>query len=167
MTTITLRDVTQADLPIFFQQQLDPEANAMAAFTARHPGDRRAFREHWARVLADRCITVRTVLADGKVAGYVLTHSWFGNPEVSYWLGNEYWGKGIATEALRQLLRLVTVRPLYGRAAKDNVASIRVLEKCGFAHVGEDRAFANGRGAEIEEVILVLRGENDQSRGCL
>jgi len=153
---ISLRDVTAEDLRIFFRQQLDPEANEMAAFTARDPSDRKAFRAHWAKVRADQTITLRTVLAGGRVAGYVLTHSWFGDPEVSYWLGKEFWGRGIATRALQQLLRLVAVRPLYARAAKDNIASIRVLEKCGFVRTGEDRAFANAHGTEIDEVILTL-----------
>ena len=43
------------------------------------------------------------------------------------------------------------------RVAKDNVPSIRVLERCGFEVVGEERGFANGRGAEIDELVLELR----------
>ena len=42
--TVTLRDVTEADLPIFYEQQLDPEATQMAAFPSR---DRDAFMAHW------------------------------------------------------------------------------------------------------------------------
>jgi hypothetical protein len=30
------------------------------------------------------------------------------------------------------------------------------MEKCGFVQVGEDKGFANGRGAEVEEVIMRL-----------
>ena len=47
-------------------------------------------------------------------------------------------------------------RPIYGRAAKDNVASIRVMENCGFRISGYDKGFANARGEEIEEAILEL-----------
>ena len=50
-------------------------------------------------------------------------------------------------------------RPLYARAAADNIASIRVLEKCGFVLIGRDRGFANARGAEIEEVVLELSAD--------
>jgi RimJ/RimL family protein N-acetyltransferase len=75
---------------------------------------------------------------------------------VSYWLGKEYWGKGIATEALGLFLGIIEERPLYARAAKDNAASIRVLEKCGFVISGCERGFANARGEEIDEVVLVL-----------
>ncbi|MGY3201486.1 GNAT family N-acetyltransferase [Streptomyces sp. TE5632] len=44
------------------------------------------------------------------------------------------------------------------RAAADNTGSVRVLEKCGFEVVGEDRGFANARGAEIDELVLRLDG---------
>jgi RimJ/RimL family protein N-acetyltransferase len=70
---VLLRDVLEDDLHAFFRQQLDPDANTMAAFTA-----------------------------------------------------------------------------------KDNIVSIRVLEKCGFVVSGHDRGFANVRGEEIDELILKL-----------
>jgi len=41
--------------------------------------------------------------------------------------------------------------------AKDNIASVRVLEKCGFVISGYDQGFANARGEEIEEVIMILK----------
>jgi RimJ/RimL family protein N-acetyltransferase len=44
-----------------------------------------------------------------------------------------------------------------GRAARDNIASIRVLEKCGFILFGYGKGFAHGRGVEVEEVLLELR----------
>jgi len=162
-TEIQLRDVTEEDLPIFFAQQLDPDANRMAAFTAKDPADRAAFTAHWAKILGDAGITIKTILFAGQVAGHVLSHGWFGEPEISFWLGREYWGRGLATKALSAFLGCVKTRPLYARAAKDNLASLRVLEKCGFTVCGQDRGFANARGKEIEEVILVL--EPDEREG--
>lgn len=153
---ILLRDVIESDLPLFFEHQLDRDANYMAAFTAKNAADRDAFDAHWARILADETGTIQTILYEGQVAGYILTHGWFGQPEISYWLGKEYWGQGIATRALDAFLAQITTRPLYARAAKDNIASLRVLEKCDFTIVGEGLGFANARGQEIEEFILVL-----------
>src|SRR6188768_3387107 len=131
---VQLRDVTEADLPIFFEQQLDPDANRMAAFTARDPADRDAFMAHWHRILSDSTTMNKTVLYDGQVAGSVASYvdPGLGEPEVTYWIGKEYWGKGVATRALSALLDVQTTRPIYGRAARDNVGSIRVMEKCGF-----------------------------------
>lgn len=153
---IVLRDVTDDDLPIFFEQQRDPDANYMAAFTSRDPTDRDAFMAHWARIRADQTIINRTVVCDGQVAGSVASFGDFGQLEVTYWLGREFWGRGIATQALTAFLAYQTTRPIYARAAKDNAASLRVLQKCGFVITGEDKGFANARGQEIEEYLLTL-----------
>jgi RimJ/RimL family protein N-acetyltransferase len=53
----------------------------------------------------------------------------------------------------------VQERPLYAGAAKDNIASLRVLQKCGFTLCGEGREFSNARGMEIEEYLLVLQAD--------
>jgi RimJ/RimL family protein N-acetyltransferase len=152
---ITLREVAPGDLPVFFRQQLNPEAIFMAAFTAKDPADEAAFAAHWRRIMADPAVVIRAVLADEQVAGYVTSYEEGGRTEVSYWLGREFWGRGIASAALQAFLAgAQPTRPIYARAAKDNPASLRVLEKCGFAVVGEDRGFANARGAEIEEFVL-------------
>jgi RimJ/RimL family protein N-acetyltransferase len=153
---ILLRDVIEADLPVFFEQQLDPEANYMAAFTRKDAADKDAFMLHWARILGDEDIFIKTILYEGQVAGSVLSYVQMGDREVSYWIGKEYWGNGIATRALSELLGHIPMRPLYARAAKDNLASLRVLQKCGFKIIGEDKGFANARHAEIEEYILEL-----------
>ncbi|MRS04229.1 N-acetyltransferase [bacterium] len=154
---IRLRPINPADLNIFFEQQLDLQANIMAAFTSKNVSDRAAFDAKWAKILADPAISIRTVLAGSQVAGYVLHHSWFGDPEITYWLGREFWGRGIATQALRSFLEQEKLRPLYGRVAADNIASRRVMEKCGFVLIGEDKGFSNARGQEVDELILVIR----------
>ena len=153
---VLLRDVTESDLPTFFEQQRDPAANFMAAFTAKDPSDRDAFTAHWTKILGDDNTTIKTILFEGHVAGHIAKFERFGKPEVTYWIAKEFWGKGLATKALSEFLGDMKARPLYARAAKDNVASLRVLEKCGFAISGYDKAFANARGEEVEEAILKL-----------
>ncbi len=150
---VLLRDVTEADLPIFYEHQLDPDATRMAAFPAR---DRPAFTAHWAMILADDTITKKTIVYNGHVAGNIVSFEQAGDREVGYWLGKEYWGKGIATQALSQFLAHVTTRPLYAHAAKHNIGSIRVLEKCGFTRIGEDDVFAVVDGERIEGFIFKL-----------
>jgi RimJ/RimL family protein N-acetyltransferase len=129
----------------------------MAAFTAKDSTDRVAFDTHRVKVLADPGITIRTILVDGQVAGSVLCHPWGGEPELSYWLGREFWGRGIATKALELFLDVVRVRPLFARVAKDNTASIRVLEKNGFTPSGEGKWFSYARGLEIDELVWVQK----------
>lgn len=121
---VVLRNVQESDLPIFFEHQLDSSANYMTAFTAKDPADKAAFTAHWNKILADENITLKTILYDGEVAGHVLNFERFGQPEVSYWIGKNFWGRGIATKALSEFLSQVDIRPLYARAAKDNIASL-------------------------------------------
>jgi RimJ/RimL family protein N-acetyltransferase len=156
---IVLRDLSEKDLVAIFEHQLDPAANDMAAFGAKDPSDRSAFTEKWTKILCEDTITKQAISCDGEVVGCVMAFlaPWSQQLEVSYWLGRRFWGRGIATTALEELLKIVSTRPIYARAAKDNVASIRVLEKCGFAITGIGRCYATSREEEIEEVILELR----------
>ncbi len=153
---VQLRPVRDEDLPIFFEQERDAEAVQMAAFTHPDPNDRAAFDAHWAKIRGLAGVLNRTIEAGGVVVGHVASYEQDGLPEVTYWIGREYWGRGLATAALRALLQEDTRRPMYGHAAKDNLASQRVMEKCGFRVTGEGRYFAHARGAEIDEVALVL-----------
>ncbi|OIJ86619.1 GNAT family N-acetyltransferase [Streptomyces colonosanans] len=153
---IVLREVHDGDLPVFFRQMNDPVALRMAAFTPEDPADRARFDAHWERIRAASDITARTVLADGAVVGNAAVYGEPGEREVTYWIDRACWGRGIATTALRILLEQVPERPLYARAAADNAASRRVLEKCGFEETARARGFAQARGSEIEEVVLVL-----------
>jgi RimJ/RimL family protein N-acetyltransferase len=145
---IRIRDVTESDLPILFEQQLDPEATAMAAFPSR---DRDAFMAHWAKIMAGESNILKTIVFDGQVAGNIVGWESSGEWEVGYWIGKEYWGKGIATKALFLFLDLLMTRPLYAHVAKHNIASRRVLEKCGFKVIRE----------EPEEFILKLGGQEE------
>ena len=152
-----LRDVVEDDLPLFFEFQLDPDANYMAAFTARDPTDHEAFTAHWNKIMVVPTNIIRTIVCDGQVVGSVSSYEESGKPEVTYWIGRAHWGKGIATRALTAFLTHVnTTRPIYARVAKDNPGSRRVLEKCGFQVIGETKGFANARGKEVEEFLLQL-----------
>lgn len=165
-TDIILRDVLASDLPIFFEQQLDADANHMAAFTAKNPANRDAFMLHWQRILGDETITIKTILFAGQVAGHILSYEYeeFAQPEVGYWIGKSYWGKGVATAAVTAFLQHITARPIYARVAKDNLASIRVLEKCGFTLFGEGEGFSNARNQQVKELILILEQVKHQKQ---
>lgn len=132
---VRLRDVIDDDLPLFFVHQADPAATAIAAFPSR---DRESFMAHWERIRCDSSVVTRTILFGERVAGNVV--SWQDEDErlVGYWIGRDHWGKGIATAALAAFLRVEERRPLQARVATHNVASSRVLERCGFARSGEN-----------------------------
>jgi RimJ/RimL family protein N-acetyltransferase len=145
---VSLREVRDSDLPVFFEQQLDPEATRLAAFPARA---RDAFMTHWAKIRAEGTTVLRTIVFNGQVAGNIVVWEHDGGLEVGYWLGKEYWGQGIASAALTRFLQHVTARPLSAHVAKHNVASLRVLRKCGFTIAGEER-----------EAFILTLGANDR-----
>ena len=152
---IILRDVIESDLPILYEQQLDPEATAMAAFPSR---DHDTFMAHWKKIMADEKVILKTILFNDQIAGSIVSWEMFGEREVGYWLGKEFWGKGIMTQALTEYISIVKTRPLMAHVARHNIGSRRVLEKCGFVVIGEDK-YTNPAGVEVAEFVLKLERE--------
>lgn len=154
--SVTLKITEPADLEQLFLFQLDPEACYLAAFMAKDHADKEAYIAKHTPFLSDPTKTTRTILVNGNIAGSISKFVMQGDAEITYWMDKQYWGKGIATKALTEFLKIETTRPIYGRVAFDNIGSQRVLEKCGFVKIGTDRGFANERQAEIEEYIFIL-----------
>ncbi|MBX3117512.1 MAG: GNAT family N-acetyltransferase [Fimbriimonadaceae bacterium] len=149
-----LRDVSPEDIAVFFKQQAAPEVFLM---TGIQPRDERAFFDHWSKVMSDSTVIVRTITVGDEVAGFTVSFNRIGVREVGYWLGREYWGKGIATAALKEfLLLLIDERPVYARTAKKNTASVRVLEKCGFVVADQAEGFVDESGQPIEGLHMRL-----------
>jgi RimJ/RimL family protein N-acetyltransferase len=150
---VRLRSVEDGDLDVFFDHQADPKAIEMAAFPAR---DKVQFAAHWAKIRADDTAVVRTIVADGMVAGNI--GSWHQNGQrlLGYWVGRAHWGRGVATQALARFVDELSTRPLYAHVAAHNVGSIRVLEKCGFRRDRTQEAKAPAPDDGVEEFIFVL-----------
>jgi RimJ/RimL family protein N-acetyltransferase len=129
---IVLRETAADDIPVFFGFEHDPEASAMAGARARSWN---AHVNHWAWIIENDTMLLRTILVNGAVAGNVVSFSEGYPREVGYWLGRDFWNRGIATRALAAFLTIERTRPLYARVAAHNIASRRVLEKCGFTVV--------------------------------
>ena len=154
---LILREVAEDDLATFFAQQLDPDANTMAAFTTKDPSNRDTFTARWNRIRRDPTVIIKTIVVAEEVVGYVSSYEEDGQPEVTYWLGKAYWGQGVATRALATFLKTAsTKRPIHARVAQDNRGSLRVLQKCGFVVKSEGIGFANARGRDVSEYLLTL-----------
>ena len=137
----------ESDLAVFFEQQREPEACRIAAFPSR---DHDAFFSHWKnKILADDSVSAFAIDVEGLTAGYVLSWKDGDRRLVGFWLGQAFWNQGIATSAVSDNLRIETERPLYAHVAKQNIASIRVLEKCGFVVVSEENPRSKDTVAEV------------------
>ena len=130
----------------------------MAAFPSR---DRDAFLAHWnTTILGNPAATSCVILVDGGVVGHIGAWTDANTRErfLCYWLGREFWGRGIASAATSLFLQSELIRPIKALVAKHNIGSIRVLEKAGFTCVGED-VFTLSNGTRIEEYTYVLQGQ--------
>lgn len=154
---VSLRALREDDLPTMFEIQLDDTAQHLAAFTDdKTARDRDAYLQKFRKILANDAIVTKVVEIGGEIVGSVAAFPVEGDTEVTYWIRKDWWGRGVATAAVAALLDEVTVRPVYGRVAEDNLGSVRVLERNGFVLVGSEDAFASARQATITELIFKL-----------
>jgi RimJ/RimL family protein N-acetyltransferase len=151
-----LREVYESDIAVLFEHQLDTVSNWQVAFTHEDPTDENAFNEHISKVLSDETVVMKTIIQDNEVAGYMTKYVLDGAPQIGFVLGREFWGKGIATESLREFLSIISDRPIYARTAFDNEGSMRVLQKLGFARTSEGNYYSHARGVDIVEILWTL-----------
>lgn len=82
------------------------------------------------------------------------------NAEVGYWIGEEHWGKGIATQAVKLIAAYgfdtLGMNRLYASVFSPNKASARVLEKAGFTCEGTHRQAVYKNGEYLDELFYSL-----------
>ena len=150
---IRLRPVEPRDLATLFAHQLDAESNRMAG---TKPRSEEAFRAVWEKIFADPGVIGRVIERHGVVVGGISCFKLEGLDAVGYWIGREHWGRGLASRGLALFLSEVERRPLHATAARENAASIRVLEKCGFRLTGYRMGEETDRfvACELAEFVL-------------
>lgn len=146
--------MTLDDLGWLYKFQCDPQSNRLAAVYPRREPD---FYSHWHHSLNDAEIVAKAIAVDDEPVGCISCFRCNGRDSIGYWIGRLFWGRGIASAALSMLLDLETRRPLHARVAKDNPASIRVLQKCGFEITGYEFSPGTDRYVECEEAMLTLK----------
>ena len=159
-----LRDVRPEDLDHFFEHQREPEGRYMLGFGAPDPNAREDFDAKWSRHLTNPEIQMWTIgfRADGQpseqVAGAIMTfyRSADGPIEMGYHLGRAFWGRGIASKAVAEVLKRKPERPFAARCISDNLASRRVLLKNGFVETAREEHFGPARGCVVEETLFRL-----------
>jgi RimJ/RimL family protein N-acetyltransferase len=141
-SSVTIRPVVEDDLPLIFELQQDVDSVHMSGV---NPRDADAFEQYWKETFADPEIVTMAIVADGEMVGHALCFRVNELDMVGYWIGQEHWGRGIATAALELLLEEVPTRPLHATCSRSNAGSVRVLKKCGFVLLGYEWAEARGR----------------------
>jgi len=154
LNMVALRPLQQGDYGPLFAFHNDKEALFLAG-AGKPFEDEAEVKTHFDTVQQKGAL-VRAILFEDRIAGYAASFMRFDKQEISYWLGRDYWGQGIASRAVG--LWLTEFPPteigLFARVVDGNPASARVLVKNGFTAAGRDRFFSDIRGAEVEETLF-------------
>ncbi len=131
---VRLRPTVVAEMRPLYDLQLDEGARLMAGVK---PRDWETFRTRWEVVLRDPKVTMRSIVVDGDLAGSVNVFQIEGSTDnfLGYWVARAFWGRGVATRAVRLIVTEVTTRPLVANVKAQNAASLAVLARNGFVEV--------------------------------
>ena len=107
---------------------------------------------------------VRAIVQEGVLKGLVGLHPasdvYRGTAELGYWIGEPYWGQGLASAAVEQMIPIafekMKLRRIDASVYEHNRASRRVLEKNGFVREGVARAAVIKNGVVLDEVRFGL-----------
>src|SRR4030095_6730406 len=101
---IILRKTEITDLEFFFIFQLDDDARYLAAFTSKDTTDKTAYLQKYTKLVNDPTKNNQTIIVDNSIVGSIAKFEMEGEAEVTYWIDKKFWGKGIATKALKEFL---------------------------------------------------------------
>jgi RimJ/RimL family protein N-acetyltransferase len=126
---IALRQRSLADDELHFTWQADP-VQVKTTVPARSRPD---FEAWLAKISSEPTNLIRTITRDGAMVGTINTFFIGHERFIGYRVGNEHWGQGIATEAIRLMIQVDAHRPLLAVVLTSNVASVKALLRNGFA----------------------------------
>lgn len=127
-----------------------PYTRRHAATFLKHASAVSGARTNLAIEVDDECVGGIGYVAGSDIERY--------SCEIGYWLSEQYWGRGIVTEALSlmtaHLFERVNMLRVYALPFADNRASIRVLEKAGYAREGTLRASSVKFGQPRDQALF-------------
>ncbi len=113
----------------------------------------------------DEPIHIFAIEIDGQAVGGIGIHPQADimkkNAELGYWLGEKYWGKGIISKAIREIIpwafNTYDITRIYARPFGSNMASQKVLEKAGFVLEARIKENIFKNGEYLDELIYAIR----------
>lgn len=160
-----LRDWTADDAPALARHANNPQVARSMRDAFPHPYTIRDAKAFIALATAgDSPALLLAIEVDGEAAGGIGVHPledvYRGTAEIGYWLSEAYWGRGIATDAVRAMVPLAFARfpivRLQAGVFATNPASMRVLEKAGFARESVHAKAITKDGVVTDEHLYVL-----------
>ncbi len=136
---LSLRDYTSTDVERLLELANNKQVSRYLVDTFPYPYTR-ADAAWWINIgCKEKGVTTKAIEHAGELVGGIgikAQPGWRQHlAEIGYWLGEDYWGKGIASTALQQMTEnafALGYRKLYAPVLATNAASMRVLEKCSY-----------------------------------
>ncbi|GAB3289370.1 GNAT family N-acetyltransferase [Hymenobacter tenuis] len=161
----TLRPWTEADLPNLVRYADNPAIAGFMNDQFPHPYTEETGRNFIAMASQPSPLHIFAIDVDGQAVGGSGIHPSSDierkNAELGYWLAEPFWGRGIITEAVKQMIeygfRTFDITRIFARPFGTNLASQRVLEKAGFMLEArfEKTFFKNGQ--YLDELVYAVR----------
>ncbi|MCB0760849.1 MAG: GNAT family N-acetyltransferase [Flavobacteriales bacterium] len=137
---IQLRPWTLSDLSRLVALANNPKIASFLTDEFPYPYEEQHGRKFLDMVTSANPVNVMAITLHGEVVGAIGVHPKSGierrNAELGYWIGEEYWGRGLGTSAIRQMVNYAfstfPIHRIFARPFGNNPASQRILEKAGF-----------------------------------
>jgi [ribosomal protein S5]-alanine N-acetyltransferase len=125
--------------------------------------------------IKDKPVHLFAIEVNGETAGGIGIHPQTDihckNAELGYWLAEPYWGNGIVTRAVKEMVvfafNTYDITRVFARPFGTNKASQRVLEKAGFLLEGRFEKTLFKKGEYLDELVYALRKEKWQDKGLM
>jgi RimJ/RimL family protein N-acetyltransferase len=160
-----LRPWSLGDLNSLVKHANNPNIAKFMTDTFPHPYSPENGKNFIEFATKDNPIHIFAIEVNGEAAGGIGIHPQQDimrkNAELGYWLAEDYWGNGILTRAIPQIVdfafKTYDITRIYSRPYSTNLASQRVLEKTGFKLEGrfEKTIFKNGE--YLDELVYAVR----------
>lgn len=121
-------------------------------------------------VIGNYPLNIFAIDIDGKAVGSIgifpLSDVHKSNAELGYWLAEPFWGNGIVTQAIKQIVeygfRVFEIDRIFARPFGSNLASQRVLEKAGFKLEARFEKTILKNGEYLDELVYAIRRNNEK-----
>ena len=127
-----------------------------------YPYDAEAADDWLSQVTTDKVQTDFAIIVDNKAVGAIAFESegdiFYRSAEIGYWLGEDYWGRGIMTEAVQAVTSYAfqnfDLCRLWAGVFSNNPSSARILEKNGYEFEGRLKKNITKFGQTLDQLIF-------------
>ncbi|QJX47776.1 GNAT family N-acetyltransferase [Hymenobacter taeanensis] len=160
-----LRAWSPDDLPSLVRNANNPAIAGFMNDQFPHPYTKETGRNFIAMASQESPLHIFAIEVEGEAVGGIGIHPRTNierkNAEMGYWLGEPFWGRGIITEAVKQLVaygfQTFDINRIFARPFGTNLASQRVLEKAGFKLEGRFEKTFIKNGEYLDELVYAVR----------